>query len=149
MKALLVRRPWIDLILAGEKTWELRGSRTSTRGRIALVQSGTGTVVGTCDIVDVVGPLSSSELRRNAALHRVPAAQLGNNPYTQTFAWIFSNAKALRKPVCYRHRPGAVIWVRLSSSVAAKVRPANRPLHPTGTARPPRKTRTPRRGARG
>jgi hypothetical protein len=122
MKALLVREPWIDLILAGEKTWELRGSRTSTRGCIALVQSGTGTIVGTCDIVDVVGPLSLSALRRNAALHKVPAAKLRDNPYTQTFAWIISNAKALRKPVRYRHRPGAVIWARLSSGTAARVR---------------------------
>jgi hypothetical protein len=46
MIGLLVKQPWIDLILRGVKTWELRGSRTKASGRIALIQSGTGTVVG-------------------------------------------------------------------------------------------------------
>ena len=56
--ALLIKEPWISMILEGKKTWEIRGSATKRRGRIALVASGTGTVVGTCDLVDVVGPLS-------------------------------------------------------------------------------------------
>ena len=37
MKALIVREPWIDLILDGHKTWELRTQPTSIRGRIALI----------------------------------------------------------------------------------------------------------------
>src|SRR5215831_14717644 len=35
LRALLIRRPWIDMILDGRKTWEMRGARTSVRGRIA------------------------------------------------------------------------------------------------------------------
>jgi ASCH domain len=41
MIGLRVKQPWIDLILRGVKTWELRGSRTKASGRIALIQSGT------------------------------------------------------------------------------------------------------------
>ena len=49
MRALLIRHPHIDLILDGKKIWEIRGSRTSVRGTIALVPSGSGTVVGVCN----------------------------------------------------------------------------------------------------
>jgi hypothetical protein len=42
----LIRKPWIDLILEGSKTWEIHGTATGNRGRIALIQSGTGTVIG-------------------------------------------------------------------------------------------------------
>ena len=59
MKALLIKTRWLDLILDGHKTWELRGTSTKTRGTIALVESGTGEVRGVCELADVIGPLTS------------------------------------------------------------------------------------------
>jgi hypothetical protein len=44
LDGLLIRAPWIDKILDGSKSWEIRGSQTSKSGRIALIESGTGTV---------------------------------------------------------------------------------------------------------
>ena len=41
-KGLMIKSPWIDKILAGEKTWEIRGYTTETRGTIALIKSGSG-----------------------------------------------------------------------------------------------------------
>ena len=38
MKALIVKKPWIDYILDGIKTWEIRGSKTNIRGKIELIQ---------------------------------------------------------------------------------------------------------------
>ena len=61
MRALLIRRPWIDMILDGKKTWEIRGSRTWVRGQIRLIASRSGTVVGVCDLVDCIGPLTAEE----------------------------------------------------------------------------------------
>jgi hypothetical protein len=58
LSGLLIRSPYIDWILAGAKTWGIRGSSTSKRDRIALIQSGTGTVVGVADLVGVEGPLT-------------------------------------------------------------------------------------------
>jgi hypothetical protein len=58
LSGLLIRSPYIDWILAGSKTWEIRGSSTAKRGRIALIQSGSGTVIGVADLVDAVGPLT-------------------------------------------------------------------------------------------
>lgn len=39
MNGLLIRRPWIDLILDGYKTREIRGMPTRIRGTIGLIAS--------------------------------------------------------------------------------------------------------------
>jgi hypothetical protein len=57
-RGLLVKSPHIDRILARRKTWEIRGTRTSVRELIALIRIGSGQIVGTCEIVDVLGPLT-------------------------------------------------------------------------------------------
>jgi hypothetical protein len=53
---ILVKQPWIDKILSGQKRWELCGSWPRIRGPIALIQSGTGTVVGVCELAGVLKP---------------------------------------------------------------------------------------------
>ena len=122
MKALIVRQPWIDKILSGAKVWELRGSRTQTRGPIALIQGGSGTVVGVCEVVGVKGPLSVSELRRTASRHRVLTAILNAGlRYRKTYAWIVRGARRLRAPVRYRHPSGGVICVKLTPHVVKAV----------------------------
>ena len=55
MKALIIKKPWIDYILNGSKVWEIRGSKTNIRGKIELIQSGSGLVVGSCEIIDCKG----------------------------------------------------------------------------------------------
>lgn len=70
LSALLIRSPYIDQILAGSKTWEMRSTATRKHGRIALIQSGTEPVVGAADLVDVVGPLTLKEYVANAAARR-------------------------------------------------------------------------------
>ena len=121
MRALLIRRPWIDMILDGEKTWEIRGSRTFVRGQIGLIASRTGTVVGVCDLVDCIGPLTAEEFRKNAnkAGMRPSEATLGY--YRQTYAWVMAKPRRLKQPVPYEHPSGAVIWVRLDDNVQRKI----------------------------
>ena len=52
MKALIIKQPWIDYILEGKKIWEIRGNRTHIRDKIELIQSGSGLVIGSCEIID-------------------------------------------------------------------------------------------------
>jgi hypothetical protein len=52
MKGLVIREPWIDMILDGAKTWELRTQRTTVRGEIALIRKGTGQIEGVAHLVD-------------------------------------------------------------------------------------------------
>ena len=53
-RALLVQPHWCDEILAGRKTWEIRGSSLGVRGRVALAACGTGTLVGEITFVDAL-----------------------------------------------------------------------------------------------
>ena len=122
LRALLVRRPWIDMLLDGDKTWEMRGSRTFVRGRVGLIASRTGTVVGVCDLVDCIGPLTANQFRKNAkkAGMRPSEAELGW--YRQTYAWVMAKPRRLKEPVPYEHPSGAVIWVRLDGKVEREIR---------------------------
>lgn len=104
--------------MSGSKTWELRASATKIRGKIALIQSGSGLVVGTCDLVDVKGPLSLADLKASTHRHRVSASDFGDTlPYQRTHAWVLANAHRLASPVSYKHPMGAVIWVNLDPRV--------------------------------
>jgi hypothetical protein len=112
---LIIKKHWLTKILAGTKTWELRGRNTNRRGRIALIQSGSGKIHGTCALVDVLGPLSMEELMANVDKHQVPLDDLDNifNRYQNVYAWVLKNAKQLNVPVPYEHPKGAVVWVRV------------------------------------
>lgn len=121
MRGLLIRKPWIDLILSGRKTWEIRGSATRVRGPIALIESGSGTVVGVCELTDCVGPLTLEEFRRALRRHRATPGWFETKlPYRRTHAWVLTGARRLARPIPYRHPTGAVLWVRLAATVARK-----------------------------
>jgi ASCH domain len=122
MRALLIRHPHIDKILARKKTWEIRGSRTSLRGRVGLIASGSGKVIGVCDLVNCVGPLTAAEFRKNATKAGMRPSEATLGYYRQTFAWVVKNARTLERPVPYRHPPGAIIWVKLDATVERKVK---------------------------
>ena len=116
--ALLVREPWVSLLCRGEKTWELRGSRTHKRGRVALVSAGTGGwVVGGATLVGCHGPLSAAQLAAAEALHCVPRGGTAAGRYKTVYAWEFAAAEELAVPLRYDHPAGAVIWVTLPEPV--------------------------------
>jgi hypothetical protein len=122
LSGLLIRSPYVDWILAGSKTWEIRGSSTAKRGRIALIQSGTGTVIGVADLVGVVGPLTLRELAANARKLGLKEPETsGPLPYRKTFAWVLKDARKLKTPVRYRHPYGCIIWVKLGPGVQAAI----------------------------
>jgi hypothetical protein len=108
----------VEEILAERKTWEIRGSATNIRGRIALIRGGSGLMVGTCRLADCRGPLTLAEMLDNVHRHQIPAARLRDAmPYPKTYAWVISDARTLAKPVAYQHPNGAVIWVRLPAGM--------------------------------
>src|SRR3984885_8181787 len=115
LRALLIRRPWIDMILAGKKTWEIRGARTSIRGRIGLIASRSGTVIGVCDLVDCIGPLTAEEFRKNAKKAGMRPSEATLGYYRQTYPWVLEKPRFLTHPVAHQHPSGAIIWVRLGA----------------------------------
>lgn len=117
-KGLMVKSPWIDKILAGEKTWEIRGYTTETRGTIALIKSGSGLIYGLCDIVGVAGPLTKKQLMDGSNRHCIPKEHIENLvyevlKYETVYAWVIENPRLFSRPVPYEHPLGAVRWVNL------------------------------------
>lgn len=119
MKGLIVKSPWIDLILKGEKTWEIRGSHTKIRGKIALIKSGTGTILGTVDVVDSK-LLTLEEYQASEAYHRRNKEDTANAPYKKIHAWLLKNPVLFDEPIPYEHPQGAVIWVNLPEIQSVK-----------------------------
>ena len=122
MRGLIINKVPINEILAGRKTWEIRGKRTHISGTIGLIEKGTGTVVGVCELVDCIGPLSLAEMRKNVSKHGIPLSRLRtrDNLYATTYAWVLRKARRLKKPVPYRHKAGIIIWHPLPDSIAKR-----------------------------
>jgi hypothetical protein len=120
-QALVVPRPHVELILAGKRTWEIRGVKTKVEGRIALVASGSGTIVGVCDLVECLGPLTADMFRRNAAKTGMRPSDARFGSYRQAYAWVLAKPKRLKKAVAYRHPFGVTTWVHLDRRVEREV----------------------------
>ena len=113
MNGLIIRSRWVEMIHDRKKTWEIRGRATQVRGRIGLIRAGSGLVVGTCELVDVVGPLTLADLRSNAGKAGLRPEELSELPYKKTYAWVLRDVKIFNPPRPYKHPSGAVIWVKL------------------------------------
>jgi len=114
MNGLVIKPLWIERIMNVSKVWAIRGTRTNTRGRIALVRGSAGQIVGTCEIVDCIGPMSPVELRAAAEKQQAPAEMLMASAGTKAFAWVLSDVKALAEPISYEPAAGSRIWVKLT-----------------------------------
>ena len=112
VSGLIILKEPLDLILSGEKTWELRGKVCHKRGLIGLIESKSGTVVGTTELVDCVGPLSVADINKNLKKLGVSKnlKSLDQLRYETPYAWVLQNAKRFKKPIPYKHKSGVVVW---------------------------------------
>lgn len=112
-KGLIIREKWLNKILneADPKDWEIRGGPTALRGRIYLIQSKSGMIVGECDLIDCIGPMDEMELIKSKDHHKITNIDLIR--YKEPYAWVFANAKRYEQPIPYTHPQGAVIWVNI------------------------------------
>jgi hypothetical protein len=123
MRGLVIGEPWIGLILAGKKTWEMRPGNCTMRGPIALIKKGTGHVVGVAEILGALSPLRSAEEYAKAEqFHAVPLSeQPGAIKKRWTTPWVLRNARALSAPAPYKHKNGAQAWVILEPGVVEAI----------------------------
>ena len=71
MDGLIIKKKWLDLILSGKKTLEIRGCSTKKTGvPIYLLESGSRRVRGTC-IIQSVYPISCSDWSEERGNHCV------------------------------------------------------------------------------
>lgn len=114
-KALIVKGKWLDLILDGDesgpKLWEIRGTGTQVRGRVGLIRSGSGLIVGSTEIVGS-SLLLKYDFETFRHLHKIsgPYEEL---PYAEPHIWYLNESIRFPAPIPYRHPHGAVIWVNL------------------------------------
>ncbi len=109
-RGLIIRQPWIGMILDGEKHWEMRSRPTLVRGRIALIQAGTGLIVGEAFLSGSPTNYTSGHIMHEYSRHRVDDALLLEK---WRFPWILHVVEKYDTPVPYNHPAGAVVWVDL------------------------------------
>lgn len=111
---LIIREPWCSKILNKEKTWEIRGSRTEKRGRIHIIKSGSGLIVGECTLTDCI-QTPAEQFFNQEDKHCIPTGT--PIPYRKIYAWILEDAVRYKYPISYKHPQGAVIWVNTEKAV--------------------------------
>jgi len=120
--ALLIAEPWIDLILRGEKDWEMRGRRTRQRGWFGLIRAGSGRIEGAARLIDVGDKLDRAGMLRTQARHRIPAEMIESGAVDRwSRPWILADVVRFATPIPYEHPYGAVTWVRLKPELAQAV----------------------------
>jgi len=121
-RVLVVAEPWIDYILDGSKTWEMRANATTHRGWFGLIRKGSGAVCGAARLVGVGSTLTPSEMLNAEHKHRIPAEETRSGRVAKwNTPWLLEDVCVFEEPVPYRHRSGAVTWVTLDSEAAAAV----------------------------
>lgn len=113
MKGLIIKSPHIELILEGKKKWEIRGSRTNIRGKIALIKSGSKKVYGEVELIECIELDLETYNEYHKKLYGTRSEKL---PYKRTYAWIVRNPIVYDRPISYVHPKGAIIWVNLDKN---------------------------------
>ncbi|MFS1430679.1 ASCH domain-containing protein [Vibrio splendidus] len=108
---LIIDKPWIELILSGIKTWEMRSTITKKRGWIGLVEKGSGCISGVAYLSDCLEKKSFDELIDTFHFHQVPYSQQPKYMKWNT-PWVLEQVNRI-SPVQYTHPQGAVVWVNV------------------------------------
>ena len=90
IKCLFVRAPFAGWIVDGVKFTEFRTRPTSIRGRIGIIESGTGTVIGDVELCNCRKSLTRGY-----------------------YEWSFRSHRRYVRPIPFPSKPGAVVWINL------------------------------------
>jgi len=98
MRNLIIHRKWLNLILSGEKTWEIRSRNTSIRGQIGLGYRKYRH--GIASLVDVK-KMTLEELERDFDKHKVTPKELEKYLHGKNYgyAYILKDVKKVDPPV--------------------------------------------------
>ena len=88
IKCLFVRSPFAGWIVDGVKTIEYRSKASNIRGRVGIIQSMSGTVIGDVEIVGC-----------------------NWNDKIQHYEWSLANARRYKHPLTFQQKSGAVVWI--------------------------------------
>ena len=101
-RILVLKQNWLALVLAGDKTMEVRGKRLRA-GRCLFGCKGTIYASATLDdAIEIPDAQQWDSLRH---LHRVPEQAL---PYARTLGLPINDVERLNPPIPFHHHKGAV-----------------------------------------
>ncbi|NPA87025.1 MAG: ASCH domain-containing protein [Candidatus Diapherotrites archaeon] len=118
MKGLIIKKPFIDLILDGRKPVEIRKSRTKYRGKVVLLWRGKA--YGVVEIVDVV-ELNPDEMELSPEERAFLKDYAGGK---KLYGWVLKNPLRFREPVPVELKRGVQTWVRLKEDDLKRIREA-------------------------
>lgn len=121
VQGIIIDTPWIDYILQGKKTWEMRSSKCNKRGPIALIKKGSKTIYGVAYLQDSEGPLGIDQLAQSTDFHQIPKELYEASDFRWNHAWKLNHVCKLQTPVAYEHI-GGVIWVNLDLEARQKIK---------------------------
>ena len=120
---LIVKQLWADLIVDARKSWELRGSASLKRERIAILHAGS--IIGE---VNMVGCVKIAERREDGSYHCLlpmpldyykdchHVSDFSTFNYKSIFAWVFNHPFRYIRPRRIDQKRGAIVWVKLPDS---------------------------------
>ncbi len=106
----MLKKWWMDKILAGEKVMEIRGKRIVEHlgKRICLAASGSSAMSGSVELVGCHGPLTAREWHDLQPQHCVETAE---RPYgNHTYAYVLQRPQTYPQPIPFQRKRGSVIW---------------------------------------
>ena len=121
LSAIPIREPWIDMILAKKKKWKIRSKFTKKIGPIALKKAGSGTVVGTAFLAEVIQLTSKLAFENADIMGFKGLTKNESNDFEGEYAWVLKDVVRFKTPVQYKHPSGAVTWVTLDEPTTKKV----------------------------
>ena len=110
-RVLVLKKRWLQLILSGEKTVEIRG-QSARQGHTWLA---TGATIYAGARVCCVKCISLAEFQQMSEEHRLQYQSL---PYKKTYALSLDTARELPAPVGFHKKWGAIGWSKVRCSRA-------------------------------
>lgn len=121
LSAIPIREPWIDMILEKKKKWEIRSKFTKKIGPVALIRAGSGTVVATANLAEVIQLTPELAYKNVAIMGFRPLTRAEAKDLAGQYAWVLKDVVKFKIPVPYKHPSGAVTWVTLDEPTTKKV----------------------------
>ena len=128
-RTLIIMPEFLEWILSGHKTWEMRTQPTKIRGAIALSEKGDKKIMGICCLAECIGPLTVEEYIKNARKMNRTKKELESKRedleidfiLSDYYAWVLTDVRRLPKPITFRNPSGAVTWAKLPPAVSRKL----------------------------
>jgi hypothetical protein len=121
-KGLIVDHPWIDKILDGTKTWEMRSRSAPCHNLFGLIAKGSGAVQGVARITEIGTPLTQAEMIESFPYHQIPKYMILSGQASKwKIPWKLANVRRLHKPVPYLVKSGPVVWVNLDREASMAI----------------------------